>query len=416
MKLVRFLYHRDIVQCKSQISDNFASAYNHPQGDEYEGAIALRTESYSTLSGATGIKHNGINSITSASTSLDDVNDNSGFYGPEGFSRYRPRKPVIGLGQALAEVRELPRMFKDAYDLLTDIKNIDSLDGLYEFLSDTSTTGPSSYVALQFGWKPFIKDVTDGLRLRENTHNAWNQAVRDHDKSVRRQGVLKHESEITSVTQSKSTSQMRARMTDLTPLIGGGGNGGYSFLINKNTHIEFEPGTQKFVLSADSLHDVWFSARFKTFFPPLQRSYVQSFAEIGAYLDLWGLSITPKLLYDLVPWSWLVDWTSNLGSIIDNYSNDDSVVAEYAYVMEHTATVYSSSIKLRGTRYFYGDGTYRTDNRGLTLKSKLICESKLRTEASPYGFALDPSSFSARQWSILGSLGLLKSLKPTYNP
>jgi hypothetical protein len=412
MSLVRFQQYKGLLNVESELPENFSISYGHPIGAIIKDTLALRAESYAFYSGTTGVKHMDKNSISVASTSLDDVNDNSAYYGPVALSRFRPRKPVIGLGQALAEVRELPRMFKDAYDLLSDIKNIDSLDGLYEFLSDTSHTGPSSYVALQFGWKPFIKDVTDGLHLRENLHRSWNRAVQNHDKSVRRRGVVDATTSENSVVQTKSTSGLKYRIAHMSQAPNYNG-AGYQYAID-SSFLLFNGN--KFIVSAEYDHKVWFSARFRTFFPPLQRSYIQSFREIGAYLDFLGLSITPKLLYDLLPWSWLVDWTSNLGSIIDNYSSDDSIVTEYAYIMEHTRTRYSTKVPLIGSRYYRSDGSYTLQNQGAVLKSELVCENKLRREASPYGFALDPGSFTARQWSILGSLGMIKNLKPSYNP
>jgi hypothetical protein len=60
-------------------------------------------------------------------------------------------------------------------------------------------------------------------------------------------------------------------------------------------------------------------------FPPLN---IVSFRS-GQFLDRAGLVPRPTDIYNLVPWTWLVDWFTGLGSyveLIDNMARDDSLI------------------------------------------------------------------------------------------
>jgi hypothetical protein len=114
---------------------------------------------------------------------------------------------------------------------------------------------------------------------------------------------------------------------------------------------------------------------------------------------LFGGEITPQTLYQIMPWSWLIDWVVPIGSIIDNFVNDsvDGLVADYAYVSGHQTTKLERVVqgKLRN------GPTYE-------CSSVLLDEVKQRTRASPYGFGLAFSGFSLKRLAILAALGFTK--------
>jgi hypothetical protein len=118
---------------------------------------------------------------------------------------------------------------------------------------------------------------------------------------------------------------------------------------------------------------------------------------------LLGIRITPEVLWDLEPWSWLVDWFSNVGDVFTNITrfSHDGLVMKYGYVMarfdmtdEHTSygTLWKDATMSTGMS---------TIVRGNTVK--------MRQHATPFGFGLSPSTdFTARQWAIIGALGLTR--------
>jgi hypothetical protein len=118
---------------------------------------------------------------------------------------------------------------------------------------------------------------------------------------------------------------------------------------------------------------------------------------------LLGLRLTPEVLWDLTPWTWLGDWVSNLGDVIHNVSalGQDNLVIKYGYIMQHTKYEREYRLSLNKPR-IDGVGVYDL---------KLINERKVRMKASPYGFGLTWDGFSTRQWAILGALGLSNARK-----
>lgn len=120
---------------------------------------------------------------------------------------------------------------------------------------------------------------------------------------------------------------------------------------------------------------------------------------------LLGTRLTPSVLWELAPWSWLTDWFWNVGDIISNASSlsDDGLVLRYGYLMRHT---------LAFNRYTISSGvTLQGGLKTGPITATFTRETKERVKATPYGFGLDPASFSAGRWAILGALGLTKSNK-----
>jgi len=50
--------------------------------------------------------------------------------------------------------------------------------------------------------------------------------------------------------------------------------------------------------------------------------------------NMWGLRLRPSDLYDLMPWSWLIDWFTGLGDYIDCFSavNENTSIINYGFL------------------------------------------------------------------------------------
>ncbi len=114
---------------------------------------------------------------------------------------------------------------------------------------------------------------------------------------------------------------------------------------------------------------------------------------------LGGLSLTkPKLidLWNLTPWSWLVDWFSNYNHVITNlsYLGRDGLYMQRGYLM----ATYTDELITRRTCVYMGSPLESIGTRTFTRK--------YRIQASPFGFGLHWKDFDPFQLSILGSLGV----------
>jgi len=113
-----------------------------------------------------------------------------------------------------------------------------------------------------------------------------------------------------------------------------------------------------------------------------------------------GLDLTPEVLWNVMPWSWAVDWFSSTGDVIHNLTDwsTDGLVLKYGYIMEHSI--------VRDTLTFVGETGLlaRYPQRPDTLV--LVSEAKVRRPATPFGFGLNLSAFTGRQKAILAALGM----------
>jgi hypothetical protein len=126
--------------------------------------------------------------------------------------------------------------------------------------------------------------------------------------------------------------------------------------------------------------------------------WVEDYYHKASYL--YGLDLNPYTLWQLAPWTWLIDWFTNVGDIIKNVTNAaiNGLVLRYGYVMEtttvtRTATgkkpiIFDAGPSINGYGYTYG---------GIT---------KVRVGATPFGFGVNLSTLTPTQIAILAALGI----------
>lgn len=299
---------------------------------------------------------------------LPTVNDTSSTYGATGYARFKPGAPVMNLGQSLIELRELPMMFRHTYKVLEQIRGM----SVGELLNPKNLA--ADYLGYQFGWIPFLSDIKGLLGLRHSLQTRIAQLRRDNGRSVRRRGsVYEVSNPITTVT----------------------GGPFFSSTMCKGTYPLYQNSYGSIVEQFTSGQKHWFAGRFRYWIPDLGPDRCPP----RLYLKLLGLNPTPKLLYDVLPWSWLLDWVTNLGDNIDNVSANaaENLVAEYAYIMSHTYSRYHVTVSAVNQNYISGS---------------IEVETKLRRGASPFGFGTTPNAFTNRQWAVLGALGLTRLSYP----
>jgi hypothetical protein len=142
----------------------------------------------------------------------------------------------------------------------------------------------------------------------------------------------------------------------------------------------------------------WFSGAFTNYVPPSAE-----FGGLSAATKLLGLDLTPEVIWEVTPWSWAVDWFTNAGSIISNYTafEIDGLVMRYGYIMEHVVSVNS----------YYHEGPTGTifGDAARPPVMEFVTETKSRRRATPYGFGLDMGALSGFQQSIIAALGLSRA-------
>jgi hypothetical protein len=327
-----------------------------------------------------------------------DLSQKSDFYslasaGATAISRTIPTNPVSGAAVFVGELREgLPHivgsgLLKERTKLLKNMKGKkDLLDRGFRnrrphrdptrFVSSSG----SEYLNVQFGWVPMMSDLRKFARSVKDQNKIIRQLHKDSGRLVRRRYHFP-----TEETVNQFGGNLQPTMVDGSPLD--------SFFFNGPTGLT--DITQTWTRKR------WFSGAYEFYLPPADSGVVDKIMSYEAEANkLLGLRLTPEVVWELAPWSWAVDWFSNVGNVLTNASafSRDGLVLRYGYMMEETS--FRSEVKLRIPMFRLGGEPFFHD-----VKEALGSTTKYRQYALPYGFNVDLGSLSPRQLAITAALG-----------
>jgi len=237
------------------------------------------------------------------------------------------------------------------------------------------------HLNLEFGLKPLLSDINKFLEGVYRADELLAQYERDAGphKAVRRryEFPLKVDVDVVSLPTSE------------WPLLAAQNSGYYNIPSGWSVTREREIRTRR-----------WFSGAFAYHLPSDYDSR-KEMSRIGLLAKkVFGLNITPEVLWELAPWSWAVDWFSNTGDVIQNVSQraNDGLIMRYGYLMENTIV---TDTYTRPVSPF---------NNGSPCGSVSIAsEAKLRQRANPFGFGVSWAGLSPKQLSVAAALGLNRS-------
>lgn len=317
-------------------------------------------------------------------------------YGAIGWNRTLPVRPVASLGQAIGELKDFPGMIKQTAEFFKRLGRTPLSKGktLGDFKRDIAN-GPSNlgsdYLNLQFGWVPFVSDLLSIINARQNLDRKLSQLRRDNGKGVRRSANLGSGGYNSGSVGGSTFSSVIPTVESQLYALG-------------NTPLNAGHSTQSYQ------YNIWYSAKYTYWLPDgmLDPRRETAFLGLtGLERRLLGLELNASVIYNLMPWTWMLDWFSNAGSVVDNLvlNQQYHVVARYAYVMCHETYTFTN----------YGTTSMRTGTWGATSSARPVrvhalssvkYEFKSREVAHPYGFGTTDADLNPFQWSILAALGL----------
>jgi hypothetical protein len=318
----------------------------------------------------------------------DNVRANQGRFAT-GWARTRPGNPEADLFTTLVELRNdgLPSMIGGSFIRITPFNRLGLVAGQRaRWYSDLYSRIGSEYLNVEFGWKPFIRDLRNVYHTMKTLDKQMAQLKRDNNRQIRRRGVVEDSTETDSTV-----------VTTTAP----------------NTNVKGAPPnwfrspyhTTTTVTTTTSVKS-WFAAAYLYYIADMQ-----SWAwDKRAKAVLFGALPTPGQIWNALPWSWMHDWFFNVGDIMSNMSTNavDNLVARYAYVMTHTKvkTVHHVESAWNGRT-----PTPRTDvpGGGISTSTTNVKEVKFRCAGSPYGLGVKHGDLSGYQQGVIAALGLSKS-------
>jgi len=317
------------------------------------------------------------------SSSFPSIDESKGTYA---IKKTIPTLPVAGAAMFLGELHEgLPRLIGHS--------------ALFRERANAFRGLGSEYLNVQFGWKPFVKDIKDFAKAFRNAGRILQQYRRDSGKTVHRHwkfmpieetkvypeyqfGYGSNPANFVIKLPCDNSYHGSFTSTEINSLMMYGRSASaHASSVCKQTY-KFS-GAYSYLLSEDD-----------SFFGRMER-YVQLANRLV------GVRITPDVLWELTPWSWLLDWEVNIGINITNMTalGHDNLVLRWGYLMRTTHFNHYTS-----TSKFTSHGGFDQ-----SIHSTWRITKKERVRSSPFGFAQNPDSFTNSQWAILGALGMTKS-------
>jgi hypothetical protein len=265
--------------------------------------------------------------------------DSDGVLATQLLARTNPNKYSVNGPVSLLELRELPLLLKKQGDNI--IQN-----------------AAGGYLSWQFGWKPLISDVKKLLDF----NGSVNKKINDLNRMYSRGGV-KRRIKFGELSDHKSEDFLS-----------------YSWQGKQGTHTMNTYGSVR----------KWGTVRWRpTQLPPSNPAGIRR----QAIRIVYGLEFSASNIWESIPWSWLVDWFTNIGTYYSTFNNVVPVEHSAPLIMTHSITnrhfVAHNSVGITG-----GDGTSMVESKSRALTSPTISASV------PF--------LTGRQLSILGSLAILR--------
>jgi len=286
--------------------------------------------------------------------------------GTTAISRVLPTNPVAGLATALGELREgFPKVIGSDLFKVTG--------------KPLSSRAGSEYLNYQFGWAPMVSDFKKWLSALQSSDKIWKQFTRDAGRQVRRRYYFPETVEVSS--EEIANQPVRGGPTASNLWQDG-----------------FSSASKTLYHTTEVKRRRWFSGAFVYYLDVNSPSATAFERDLQRLQKLYGVKVTPEVIWNLTPWSWAADWFGNTGDLIHNASQfaQDGLVMPYGYMME-TSTV-TETYSMRDVAL-----------KGLVipdLTQTFTTTVKRRRRATPFGFGLDFDSFSQFQLSIIAALGL----------
>jgi len=328
-----------------------------------------------------------------SSTFQADIMDELRGFGSQYWDKARPAKPDFTLAGSLAELKDIPGALKQGVQ--TVIESIlrhkprwyfDFGINRFRHRSNRKIVSHTAewYLAINFGWIPVVKDIQNYIEAQKLGQESLRQLIRDAGRPVKRRREIKEISE------------------NLIPLT-------YQKLdLNTSFNPYMEPvlvtqcyGYRKAKIEAefDVTRKAWFTAEYQYYLPPGPRDVEWTRNMLNR---LMGSRVTPSTAWNLMPWTFLADYYSTLGTAIENLGPgvESYLVTNWCYV--HCAI--NARHKTLCTQYVRSSEHESSADTPVTAKKTADISLRVRVSADPFAFRFKKEDQSIKQLAIQGAL------------
>jgi hypothetical protein len=303
-----------------------------------------------------------------------------------------PQFRGLSIFRDIVELKDLPRTVLTLKNTLAHLSELARSLPISEslkrklFAQTTSVSDiPKEYLSYHFGWKLLYKSILDVLQKPA-------KISRQIDFLIRRSGK--------ATTYRTSKKFLSARSGSIPSFV-------YDPSLMRNEGPR--PGVPLTASRIEREIELKLVINTTFDFPTLNRP---KFAH-DLFMDKLGLYPRPTDLYNLVPWTWLVDWFTGLGNyveVIDEINRDQSLInwgfltgiSTGSLTTEHTSRVFSNRYLWINNALTYSEN-YRNVGHSSVLHWSFQLRKDLATVMSVKTTA-NPASLTPYQQSIIGAL------------
>ena len=303
--------------------------------------------------------------------------------GAVAISQCAPTNPTANLGTTLAET------FREGVPSLPGIQS-------WERRTRAAKAAGSEYLNYQFGWAPLASEVHSVVHAARNHRDIMQNYRHNEGRDIHRRFDFPSET-LASLTVNNSDQYFGdTHLASFADYVAG---------------VNGKPA--KCSSTYKKVRNRWFEGCFTYGGPGKADNFARAIG-FGSEADaVFGLALTPSVLWELTPWSWAVDWFTNAGDVINNVSNfaTAGLVMRYGFMMEETIEEYRTDYDGQEMRYrkTASPKTYSKKPVGSCSVGKRLI-SRSRVPASPFGFGIGWEDLSPTQLAITAAIGITRLL------
>jgi len=310
------------------------------------------------------------------------------------WDKLKPRVAQASLGQFIYELKDLPGQLKTSADgFLTFWRKLQSFRSNRPRSDLSAVMTPESaadhFLNHNFGWVPFLSDLSKLYDTHMRAHELISEISRTNGQWIRKRAVLKSEAIQRHIGRRYSAG--------IEP---------FGFNIQGMCNDMVVDGiTCKAYFDITEVVEtrVWATGLFTFYRPEFDMNLDYNEGYIGGIqrlMSLYGMRISPTLIYKVTPWTWLNDWFTGFGKYVERLDDFtvDGIVSKNLCIMAQTR------------RYVTKTSIVNFTSGRRTFQWRRELSSKVRKVAdSPYGFDLSYNNLSVRQLAILSAIGITRS-------
>lgn len=303
-------------------------------------------------------------------------------------ARALPTSRDFSISRSIAELKDVPRSISTLRESILRLSSVykslpsGSLRDKVFSLKDTAAQIPSEYLSFHFGWKQLYSDAMSVLTKPEVVNRKINRLIERNGKVSTYTSTMKY-------SKGRSLNLSSYFTNGTSSLLGS---------VTKSTQT-----TDEFSLRCS------LQAKFE--FPPAMELLFRE----DLFARKLGVIPTPLDLYNLMPWSWLIDWFSGLGqylTLIEGINSDPSLI-NFGFAslnMTTTINVTADARQILSQESMSSDGHTPSTNdiyHRATYGAVAVCKTYIRRDVSTLASLRSASAgvnLSSFQQSIIGAL------------